>query len=237
MRIAICDDDKKCIETASRYLEQIGEADFEYDTFPSGEDLLKVYRKSGCVFDAVFLDMEMDGANGINVANEIRNMDRHVIIVFVTSHTKYMQESFVCSPFRFLVKPVSFEDFKKVFFKILDRIEEDKLTLSFSEDRVKVRLLYEDILFLQSINHHTCIQARDKLHTTYTALSELAAQLNTNIFVQVHRSYIININYIRAVSKSELFVRGYNHPIPVSDKYRDELERKVFLFEERKRLI
>ena len=237
MRIAVCDDDRQSIEKATQYLGFINEADFEYDVFCSGEDLLKAYHEKGCIFDAVFLDMEMDGANGINVANAIRGVDRHVIIVFVTSHTKYMQESFVCSPFRFLVKPVSFEDFKKVFFKILDRIEEDKLTLSFSEDRVKVRLLYADILFLQSINHHTCIQARDKLHTTYTALSELAAQLNTNIFVQVHRSYIININYIRAVSKSELFVRGYNHPIPVSDKYRDELERKVFLFEERKRLI
>lgn len=237
MRIAICDDDRQWIKTAESYMDCLKEIDFEYITFTSGEELIKAYRKNGCVFDAVFLDMEMGNLNGINTANMIRSLDKHVIIVFITSHTKYMQESFVCSPFRFLVKPVDFDMFKKVFFKIMERIDEDKQTLSFVEERITQRLLYEEILFLQSVDHNTCIQTHTKLHTTYTTLSEIKKKLNTNIFVQVHRSYIINMNYIKSISKSELFVRGYSHAIPIGNTYKNELEKKFFLFEERKRLL
>ena len=131
MRIAICDDDNFCIENMEQYLNGIDAVDFEYDIFYNGETLLKTYYEKGHIYDAIFLDMEMgqDRLNGINIANMIRNLDKQVIIVFITNHTKYVLDSFVCSPFRFLVKPVDFKTFKNVFFKILEKLDEDKATL------------------------------------------------------------------------------------------------------------
>jgi DNA-binding LytR/AlgR family response regulator len=218
-------------------MDSINGINFKYMMFKSGEELIDTYNRNGCIFDAIFLDMEMDDLNGINTANIIRAMDKHVIIVFVTSHTKYMQESFVCSPFRFLVKPVDFDTFKKIFLKIIEKTDEDKQTLSFTEGRSKLRLLCEDILFLQSVNHNTCIKTPLKLHKTYMPLSELKNKLNPNVFIQVHRSYIINMNYIRSISKNELTLRGYSHSIPIGNTYKSELESKFFAFEERKSLL
>ena len=239
MRIAICDDDKLCIENTEQYLNCIDEIDFEYDVFFNGEALLKKYREQGHIYDAVFLDMEMgeDKLNGINIANMIRSLDKQVIIVFITNHTKYMLDSFVCAPFRFLVKPVEFVTFKTVFFKILEKLDEDKATLSFKKGREKIRLLHEDILFLQSIDHNTCIQTKTEIYDTYIPLSDLGKRLNPNVFVQVHRSYIININYISSISKSEVCIRGYSHPIPISNTYKKDFEKKVFLLEEKERLL
>ncbi len=239
MRIAVCDDDKLCIEQTESYLNCMNEVDFEYNIFYSGEALLKQYHEQGRIYDAVFLDMEMgaDRLNGINIANMIRNLDKHVIIVFITSHTKYMKESFVCAPFRFLEKPVNFETFKAVFFKILKKLEEDKATLSFKKGREKIRLLHEEVLFLQSIDHTTCIQTKTKVYDTYISLSDLSSRLNPNIFVQTHRSYIININHISSIEKDKVWLRGYSHFIPVSSTYKKEFERKVFLLEEKERLL
>lgn len=169
MRIAICDDDKLCIKNTEQYLNCISEVDFEYDIFYSGEDLLKKYRDQSYIYDAIFLDMEMGEGkiDGINIANMIRTMDKQTIIVFITNHKKYALDSFVCTPFRFLVKPVDFESFKTLFFMILEKLEEDKATLSFKKGREKIRLLHEDILFLQSIDHNTCIQTKNKVYDTY----------------------------------------------------------------------
>ncbi|NDO18525.1 response regulator transcription factor [Lachnospiraceae bacterium MD329] len=239
MRIAICDDDKLCIKNTEQYLNCISEVDFEYDIFYSGEDLLKKYRDQSYIYDAIFLDMEMGEGkiDGINIANMIRTMDKQTIIVFITNHKKYALDSFVCTPFRFLVKPVDFESFKTLFFMILEKLEEDKATLSFKKGREKIRLLHEDILFLQSIDHNTCIQTKNKVYDTYISLSDFSNKLNPNIFVQIHRSYIININYISSISKNEVHIRGYSHSIPISNTYRKNFERKVFLLEEKERLL
>lgn len=238
MRIAICDDNQLCIQNIEQYLERLRELDFEYDIFYDGESLLKQYSEQGYIYDAVFLDMELGNnkLNGINIANKIRSMDSQVVIVFITNHKKYAIDSFVCEPFRFLVKPVDFEEFKTLFLKILEKIEKNNTTLSFKKGRQRIRLLYEDILFLQSIDHRTCIQTKTEVYDAYIPLSDLINRLNSNIFVQVHRSYVININYISSVLKNKVFVRGYSHSIPVSNKYKKDFERKVILLEERERL-
>lgn len=239
MRIALCDDDKICINNTEQYLNNINEVDFEYDVFYSGETLLNTYNEQGRIYDAIFLDMEMgeNELNGISIANAIRSLDKQVIIVFVTNHTKYMIDSFVCAPFRFLIKPVDFNTFKTIFFKILEKLEEDKSTLLLKKGRKKIRLLHEDILFFQSIDHNTCIQTKKEVHDIYLSLSDLRKKLNPNVFVQIHRSYIININHISSVFKNEVCIRGYSHYLPISNTYKKEFEKKVFLLEEKERLL
>ena len=123
MNIAICDDNKEYINMLEKYILDKNAPDITCDAFYSGEELIKTYNIGDGNYDVIFLDMEMNVLNGIETANIIRKSDKHVIIVFVTSHTKYMQYCFECSPFRFLVKPVSDSDFDKVFDDILKKID------------------------------------------------------------------------------------------------------------------
>lgn len=107
LNIAICDDNQEYINILEKYILDKNEPEVSCDAFYSGEELVKMYNMGEGNYDVIFLDMEMNILNGIETANIIRKMDKHVIIVFVTSHTKYMQACFECSPFRFLIKPVS----------------------------------------------------------------------------------------------------------------------------------
>ena len=237
MRIAICDDNKDWLDIEEKYIDCIKDSNLKYDKFDSGEALVDTYREKGCVYDAILLDMEMKQFDGINTANMIRSLDKHVLIIFVTSHKKYMQQSFECLPFRFLLKPVSFNEFKNIILKVINTIEENKQALVFTEGRDMIRLLYEEIIFIQSIDHRICIKTIDKVYQTYNfSMSDIKDKLNDHRFVRVHKSYIINISHIQKVLNKSIIMREYSHEIPLANSYKSELKRSVILFEERKHL-
>ena len=233
MRIAICDDDERCVETASQYLDKIGKADFEYDTFPSGEDLLKVYRKSGCVFDVIFLDMEMEQLNGIETANHIRELDEHVIIVFVTSHTEYMRESFKCSPFRFLVKPVDEEEFETVFYDINKKLSKQRKVFAFTENKARIRLYCDDIIYCESQDHWIWIHTKEQTYKICKTLTDLHESLDKEIMYRVHKSFIINFQYIKSIKENDIQLYHCDKLIPISRLYKKDVLREYTNFIER----
>ncbi len=237
MRIAVCDDDKTWRDIIAGYLDSIKGIELEYSLFESGEELVETYQQQGHMFDIVYLDIEMADMNGIKTANFIRKRDRHVVIVFITNHDKYMYESFECLPFRFLLKPIDENDFKKVFFKIVEMFSEERSTLSVIEGRKIIRLLSEEIKFLESVDHKTYIHTTSEQHTTYTPLSKIKEKLNPALFVQIHRSYIVNLDHVRSVSKNELYIMEYDYSLPIGDKYRSDFEQKLLLLEERRRFL
>ena len=98
------------------------------------------YENQEADYDAIFLDMEMGKLGGIETANKIRETDKYVIIVFVTSHTKYMKECFQCEPFRFLIKPINTDEINKVIKEIAIRLSQERKTFVFSEKRNIIRL-------------------------------------------------------------------------------------------------
>ena len=85
MNIAICDDNQEYINILEKYILDKNEPEVSCDAFYSGEELVKMYNMGEGNYDVIFLDMEMNILNGIETANIIRKMDKHVIIVFVTT--------------------------------------------------------------------------------------------------------------------------------------------------------
>ncbi|HIT85165.1 MAG TPA: response regulator [Candidatus Ornithomonoglobus intestinigallinarum] len=122
VNIAICDDNIEHISALEKYLFEISNIKIECDAYLSGESLVDAYKNNIERYDVVFLDMEMRELNGIETANLIREFDEHIIIVFVTSHSEYMKESFQCQPFRFIEKPLDYDELKKVFYDIKDKL-------------------------------------------------------------------------------------------------------------------
>lgn len=112
MKIAVCDD-MNHINILENLIYKFKKTSVECDAYTSGEELVYAFRDRKEWYDVIFLDMEMEQINGIETANHIRELDEYVIIVFVTSHTEYMRESFKCSLFRFLVKPIDEEEFER----------------------------------------------------------------------------------------------------------------------------
>ncbi len=240
MNIAICDDNIKHVNILEQFLSEISKAHSinpEINVYLSGESLTEAYRNNSGKFDVIFLDMEMKKLNGIETANIIRKADEFVIIVFVTSHTEYMRESFKCSPFRFLVKPLDEAELTTVFEDICKKISKKKKVLSFSENKSIVRIYCENILYCESRDHWVYIHTKDETHKICKSLSELHEKLDTSMLYRVHSSYIVNFHYIKAIRNGFIELYNSDAKIPVSRTYRktvlaeytDYIERNLYV--------
>ena len=229
MKIAVCDDNPKHINAIENSLFEIGKAEnikVECDAYQSGEELTRVYQSSTAAYDVIFLDMEMDGLNGIDTANLIRERDEYVIIVFVTSHTEYMKDSFKCSPFRFLVKPVHIDELKEVFSDILKKLSKKKKVLSFTENKALIRIYCEDIIYCESLDHWVYIHTTHGTHKICKSLSDLYGSLDDTLLFRVHSSFIVNFHYVKAIRNNFIELYHSDKDIPISRSY-----KKSVLFE------
>lgn len=233
MKIAICDDNMNHINIIESYIHSIRKTSVECDAYQSGEELIRAFRYGEEQYDVIFLDMEMEQLNGIETANYIRAVDEHVIIVFVTSHTEYMRESFKCAPFRFLVKPVDGEEFKTVFYDIGKKLSKQRKVFAFTENKAKIRLYCDDIIYCESQDHWIWIHTKDKVYKICKSLTELHSQLDKEMFCRVHKSFIINFLYIKTIKDNDAELYHCDKTIPISRSYKKEVLEEYTNFLER----
>lgn len=101
MTIAICDDEKIICSQVEKLVKN-QEPNCDIKLFDSGEELLKEQGK----FDIIFLDIQMDGINGIETARILRNKKEETILIFITGIKEYVFEAFDVSAFHYLLKPI-----------------------------------------------------------------------------------------------------------------------------------
>lgn len=234
MKIAICDDSNEFISMIIEYLNKLGETDI--DTFNSGEELVEHYKKAESLYDVLFLDMEMKILDGITTGKLIRDIDKSLIIIFMTSHTKYMQESFECLPFRYLTKPVQSETFSTTIRDIHKRLNENRRIYTFKLDGEIIRLKLSDILYFESSNHYINIFTSCRTYKFKKSMSKLENELKHTSFVRPHNSFIINIEHIRTMNDTDITLNNCLEKIPISRRRKSAAFSETFRFREREKL-
>lgn len=107
MKIAVCDDEEIFSMKLKKYLEQYyNSIDLIIDVFKSGEDFIRKIKSLTDRYDIVFLDIEMSPIDGIETAKKLRENNKDVIIIFLTSHGEFATDGYEVDAFRFLIKPV-----------------------------------------------------------------------------------------------------------------------------------
>lgn len=232
MRFAICDDD---IQQGTQLANMVRTTDEAVvcETYTSGEALVADIR-AGQDFDAVFLDMEMPGMDGIAAGNAIRAIDERLIIVFVTSHTQYAVASFQCEPLDYLVKPVETERLCTVLEKIRHRTRKQRTTITFEEGGAYVRLYCDEIVYCEGSRNYVIIHTRDASYRARMTSAELEARLESEHFARCHRSYIVNLEEVKKLDNE-----GYIHlhhskdTIPVGAVFKKEFLKALMDYEMR----
>ena len=234
LSIYLCDDNPIFTEEISENIARILNNKRKYDLtlFDNGRDLINKWNQY--FSDVVFLDIDMPDLDGFVVAEKLQKSKKNALIIFVTSHTKYMQDCFECSPFRFLVKPVSDSDFDKVFDDILKKLSEERTTFVFTENRNKVRLFCEDIVYFECQGHYIHIFTKDKTHKICKTMAELYANIDKSMFLKVHKYFVINLNYVREIKESEIILYDSQRIIPISRTFKKQVATAFINFKERK---
>jgi DNA-binding LytR/AlgR family response regulator len=219
MNILICDDIKK---DADKLAVLIAESGFEAQTavFTCPRQALDYFR-SGADIDACFLDIIMPKMNGIELAEKLRENNFANALVFLTTSNDFASQSYKVQAFDYLLKPLTGEKVNNIMSKLKKSQENiDKAGLPVTTQGVSRFIQFRDISHVEVIKHSVYVKLLDKsiikLYTTFNKITEQL--LADSRFARCHRSYIVNIDEIKALANNELIMKN-GTKIPISRGY------------------
>jgi DNA-binding LytR/AlgR family response regulator len=220
MEIAICDD---CLDVIGTLEEIITDCfktigNYNCDAYLSGEELLAVIAGDEQRYQMYVLDIEMKELDGIELAHRIRAKNMNSIIIFITNHKELMQSVFEVNAFHFLVKPIEFEKAKQVFLKAIYALKIGKLVFQYKIRKAVYSIFYTQIILFESYKRKITIYTENDTCDFYGSLNDIIDEVNHQVFVQVHKSYIVNMNYIKYMER-EAIVLFNGQRICVTKKY------------------
>jgi len=183
--------------------------------------------------DLLFLDIQMPHILGTNFIRTLKNPPK---VIFITAYRKYAVEGFELDAVDFLMKPISFDRFLKAVNKVLelnlqkniketdkpdDTKEAAQPFLYFRSDRKMVKVLFNDILYIEGLRDYIRIYTTTKTIVTKHQLASLQEMLPADAFLRIHRSYIISVSKIDSydadiieIAKKELPIgRLFKHDV------------------------
>lgn len=181
--------------------------------------------------DIVFLDINMPKLSGLSM---IRSLDRSPEIIFTTAYPEFAVEGFELDAADYLVKPFSFERFLKAVNKAIKRVDnlgtgqsptDRKKYLMVKADGKIYQVRYSTICFLEAMGDYVRIHTDEGVMTTYDTLKNMEEILPEDLFLRVHRSYLISLDKIRFLEGNRLRVK--DNDIPVGKSYREELLKRM----------
>ena len=197
MDIAVVDDEKAIREHICGLVEE-RQPESRIEAYATGEELLA----SGKRFDIVFLDIQMEGMNGIEAARSLREKNANLgvedtVLVFITGIKEYVFDALDLYAFQYLLKPIDEDKFAEVLERaVREAARKKERRVLFIKSR-NLTLDQSDILYIESR------AKKVEIHTTgaaqaieiYAAMDELEGQLGEN-FYRCHRAYIVNMDCI-----------------------------------------
>jgi two-component system, LytTR family, response regulator LytT len=195
--------------------------------------------------DLIFLDIQMPGLTGMELAKIVADRQQHPFprIVFTTAYNQYALEGYKVDAIDYLLKPFNFADFLRAATKArsyFERIQtgpvndvsnipspssDDYLFLKVEYQFIKVNL--KDIMLIESFGDYVKVNLAndEKPILSLTSLKALEERLPSGRFMRIHRSYIISLDHVTAVSRSSVTIRST--VINVTDQYKEPFARFI----------
>ncbi|MHC1749953.1 MAG: LytR/AlgR family response regulator transcription factor [Cellulosilyticaceae bacterium] len=205
-KIAVCEDEKIFQEYMIRLLEEYFEdvnKTFKVDRYSNGEALLST---NHTCYDIVFLDVEMYGyMDGITVARQLRKTGNHSQIIFITSHQEEAYKAFEVEAFRYLLKPIN----KKLLYETMGLLLQkcnmvEKEYIVFNHGKDLIRLNQEEVVYIETEKRRLKVCTKEDTYIVDNRINEVAKMLSSEMFFRAHKSYIINLSYIKEYTDDQV---------------------------------
>ena len=218
IKIALCDDNLKSIQTIGKIIESIliednidAEIMLVTDNQSDIQELIKENR-----IDILFLDVDFKncGKNGIEFATQLRSINKDFRLIFLTAHFEYSLVSFKCKTFDYILKPISKSSLRDVLLRLKDDFSLESEATFISLTRC-LCIRTNDILFIERKFNKSYVHTKDNTYVSPLALKVLLNKLPNN-FERNHRAYITNKNAISKIdkfNKTIIFDSGNSCPL------------------------
>ena len=237
IRCIAIDDEPLALRQVKNYIERIEKLELVAlcSNAIEAKELLKTEQ-----VDLLFVDINMPDINGIDF---VRGLTDPPLVIFTTAYSEYALDGFRLNAVDYLLKPFSFDDFSRAAEKAcslreLHRMRDERAAsvstiesideatdnndyISIKSD-YKVNLVrYNDIIYIESVGEYIRLHLKDgsKL-TTLFRLKNMETELPQKNFMRVHRSYIVNIDYVSSFARGKIYLSNGDY-VPISINYRD----------------
>lgn len=223
IKIGLCEDNSLYIEQLSSILRQIekdNNLEFEINCFDCGEDLVDFCSNHKDYFDILFLDVVMGEMNGIEAAQKVRDMYCNAYMIFVTSSKEYALDSYSVNAYGYILKPFSHESIESKTLDLVDKIDSNKKNTIYVKNNQDIYSLRLDevIYFESNLRKITAHLVNGEEIKFYNKMSNLEDEIDSNLFVRCHRSFLVNLIYIKNIVNSDLITTTEEF-LPISKKY------------------
>lgn len=240
MKCVIIDDEPLAVDLIKEFVSKVESLEL-ISTFNNAIDAIAMINTSNV--DLIFLDIEMPHFSGIDFLNAI---DKKPLVIFTTAYSDYAVEGFNLGAVDYLVKPIPFHRFLKSVMRaqqaflsqntapaatitpkvVAPEMEPDFMFVRSEYENVKIN--FSDILFIEGLKDYVKIYTADNKFTlTLISLIKLENTLSSKGFARIHRSYIINIKYVKSIQKNKVLIADKR--IPISESYKTAFFEKINL--------
>ncbi|MBR5329102.1 MAG: response regulator transcription factor [Firmicutes bacterium] len=226
LTVAVCDNEKTICDQMLEFLHRYAEeSDVKPDvmTFYSGEDIYLALDK-GASFDLIFLDIEMYHLSGLDVAQAIREHQSDLLtqIVYISAKQEYVMELFDTHPLNFLLKPLKYERVAACMDKAISLKTKRGEVFSYTFNGKSHRVPLSNIHYFESYGRKIRMVRGSGTEEFNGRLSDIVHKYADKGFVQIHKSYVVNLGYIETVAATTVIM--YNGDVlPLSRDRRTEL--------------
>lgn len=200
--------------------------------------------------DLMFLDIQMPDITGVNF---LKMLTTKPLVVFTTAYSEYAIESYQLDVLDYLLKPFSFDRFMQTIGKAMQRMqvtkqqmvqpavaetsqtaetakpEPTKDVILVKADHKIHRIRYDQILYVEGLREYVTIFCNDgEKVITLESLRNLESTLPTDMFIRIHKSYIVRIDKIKALYGNQIKVEGVKDYLPIGKSYKDIVQSKLF---------
>lgn len=232
IRCLIIDDEELAIKVIESYvakiesLELVGSCQNAYDAF-------NTLNKEK--IDLIFLDIQMPQLTGLEFIKSLSNPPQ---IILTTAYREFASDGFELDVLDYLLKPIAFSRFLKAIGKVTRAqqasIDHDPVVREENYENAYIfvkcgktmeKVCYKDIVFIESFRDYVKIHTTKKEVTTYLKISFLEEKLPPELFVRVHKSFIVAISKITAYTSNDIELES--HHVPIGNFYKKQVVERL----------
>lgn len=223
IKTIIVEDELMALKSLEKLCKKYSELEL-VGIFENGEDAL-IAVKEGQV-DLILLDIDMPGMSGLDLVEKIPNLPQ---VVFTTGNVEYAYEAYEYDITDFLKKPISADRFRRAIDKVNDIVDKrnavalasEKHELYIKTDGRYIRLGYEDIHYFENVGDYIKAVTNHGTYVFHDTMKALDGKITNPRFLKVHRSYIVNMRWIKDFKDNSVVIK--EKVIPVSRAYKSVL--------------
>ena len=232
----VIDDEPLAVRQMENYISKVPSLT-RLESFDNAVDA-RQWLNDGNSVDVIFVDINMPELTGVDF---VRGLENPPMIIFTTAYSEYAVEGFKLDAVDYLLKPFSFSTFERAVGKAHSLAEllalrnesqaeqslpvseqsADRDSIAIRADHKTTIVRYSNIVYLESAGEYIRLHLADgtKLVTLFR-LKNMESSLPSDRFMRIHRSYIVNLDYVTSYTKGRVYIVG-DEDVPVGENYKD----------------